>query len=114
LLNMDERTLTEFRHPPASPDDCIFARGTLTVSADLKTRITPCQFGGTPDCSQCGCFASMGLAAVGHLRVLPGVTAGQLFAVSELIGRGVGKLRSRSDPTDSVAYPETLEDRKVA
>ena len=114
LLNMDERTLAEFRHPPASPDDCIFARGTLTVSADLKTRITPCQFGGTPDCSQCGCFASMGLAAAGHLRVLPGVTAGQLFAVSELIGRGVGKLRSRSDPTDSVAYPETVEDRKVA
>ena len=89
LINMDERTIEEFRHPPASPKECIFARSTLTVSADLKTRITPCQFGGTPDCSQCGCFASMGLAAVGHLRVFPGVRAGQLFAVSELIGRGV-------------------------
>ena len=61
--------------------------GRLTVSADLKTRITPCQFGGVPDCSQCGCVASMALAAVGHYRVLPGVTAGQLFAISELIGR---------------------------
>lgn len=94
VINMDERTLEEFGHPPASPKECIFARSTLTVSADLKTQITPCQFGGNPDCSQCGCFVSMGLAAVGHLRVLPGVTAGQLFAVSELIGRGVNKLRS--------------------
>ncbi len=114
LLNMDERTLVEFRHPPASPKDCIFARSTLTVSADLKTRITPCQFGGTPDCSQCGCFASMGLAAVGHIKLMPGVTAGQLFAISELIGRGVSKLRPLREPKDSIAYPETVEDREVA
>ncbi|MGA9565288.1 MAG: radical SAM protein [Candidatus Korobacteraceae bacterium] len=113
LLNMDERTLVEFRHPPASPKDCIFARTTLTVSADLKTRITPCQFGGTPDCSQCGCFASMGLAAVGHIKLMPGVTAGRLFAVSELIGRGVSKLRPLREPKDST-YPETVEDREVA
>ena len=114
VINMDERTIEEFRHPPASPEECIFARSTLTVSADLKTRITPCQFGGTPDCSQCGCFASMGLAAVGHLRVLPGVRAGQLFAVSELIGRGVNKLRPPRDLTEPVVGPEPAEDLEVA
>jgi len=111
LINVDERTIDEFRHPPASPKDCIFARTTLTVSADLKTRITPCQFGGTPDCSQCGCFASMGLAAIGHLRVMPGVSAGQLFAISALIGNGVNRLRSLRDPQDSIKYPETVEDQ---
>jgi hypothetical protein len=47
-----------FREPPSSPDKCIFAATTLNFSADLKTRVTPCQFGGTPDCSQCGCLAS--------------------------------------------------------
>ena len=114
LIAMDERTIEEFRHPPASPRDCIFARSTLSVSADLKTRITPCQFGGNPDCSQCGCFASMGLAGVGHLRMFPGVTAGQLFAVSELIGRGVNKLRSPHDSGGTADYPEAAEDRKVA
>jgi MoaA/NifB/PqqE/SkfB family radical SAM enzyme len=114
LIAMDERTIVEFRHPPASPTDCIFARGTLTLSADLNTRITPCQFGGDPDCSQCGCFASMGLAAIGHIRVMPGVTAGQLFAVSELIGRGVSKLRPLRDSSDSVVEPGTTADRKVA
>jgi MoaA/NifB/PqqE/SkfB family radical SAM enzyme len=114
LIGMDERTIVEFRHPPASPKDCIFARTTLTVSADLKTRITPCQFGGTPDCSQCGCYASMGLSAVGHLRVLPGVTAGQLFAVSELIGSGVNRLRSPHDARESHSNQETAEEREVA
>ena len=111
---MKKDMIEEFQKPPASPKDCIFARTTLTVSADLKTRITPCQFGGTPDCSQCGCIASMGLAAVGHYRVMPGVTAGQLFTLSELIGKGVDKLRSLREPRESGGYPETAEDREVA
>ena len=111
---MHQRVIEEFRRPPASPKDCIFAQITLTVSADLKTRITPCQFGGTPDCSQCGCIASMGMAAVGHLRVLPGVTAGQLFTVSALIGKGVDKLRSWREPGEAVDYPETTQDREAA
>jgi MoaA/NifB/PqqE/SkfB family radical SAM enzyme len=117
-IAMHKRVIEEFRKPPASPRDCIFARTTLTVSADLKTRITPCQFGGTPDCSQCGCMASMGLAAGGHHRVLPGVTAGQIFAVSELIGSGVNRLFSRPDPRVSVGnpdvVPENIRDREVA
>ena len=114
LIDMKKGMIEEFQKPPASPKDCIFARTTLTVSADLKTRITPCQFGGTPDCSQCGCIASMGLAALGHHRVLPGVTAGQLFTVSALIGNGVNKLRSLREPRESAGYPETVEDREVA
>ncbi len=113
LIGMDQRTIEEFRHPPASPEECIFAQTTLTVSADLKTRITPCQFGGTPDCSQCGCFASMGLAAVGHYRVLPGITTGQLFTLSALVGKGVNKLRSLRDPREPVD-PEATENREAA
>ncbi len=110
LIDMTKGLIEELQHPPASPKDCIFARTTLTVSADLKTRITPCQFGGTPDCSQCGCIASMGLAAVGHYQVVPGVTAGQLFFLSDLIGKGVNKLRSLRDPGESPVYPEAAQD----
>jgi MoaA/NifB/PqqE/SkfB family radical SAM enzyme len=104
LLDMPASLIEELDSPPASPEDCIFARTTLTVSADLKTRVTPCQFGGTPDCSQCGCVATMALAAVGNHRVMPGVTAGQLFQLSELVGRGVKRLRAigeSEEPTDS-------------
>lgn len=92
ILDMSERVLREFLHPPQSPAECIFAQTTRVISADLKTRVTPCQFGGNPDCSQCGCMASMGLAAVGHLEV-GGIPLGKIYTASERIGSGIGKLR---------------------
>lgn len=49
ILEMPEALLNEIASPPGSPSDCIFARTTKTISADLKTAITPCQFGGNPD-----------------------------------------------------------------
>lgn len=93
-LDISERVLREFRRPPQSPKECIFAQTTQVISADLKTRVTPCQFGGNPDCSQCGCMASMGLAAVGHLRVGAGVNLGKIYSISERIGARVGKIRN--------------------
>jgi hypothetical protein len=48
-LDMAPELIQQFAKPPQSPDDCIFAQTTATVSADLRTKITPCQFGGTPD-----------------------------------------------------------------
>jgi radical SAM superfamily enzyme YgiQ (UPF0313 family) len=50
--------LDGYRHPPPSPQDCVFAQTTACFSPDLKTPITPCQIGGRPVCSECGCFAS--------------------------------------------------------
>ncbi len=85
-LDMHESQIREILSPPSSPEECIFAMTTHTISADLKTKITPCQFGGDPDCSQCGCIASMGLAAVGHHRVVGSLTAGQIFHVSQQVG----------------------------
>ena len=114
LLDMPASLIKELRRPPASPKDCIFARTTLTVSADLKTRVTPCQFGGTPDCSQCGCIATMAMAAVGSHRVMPGVTAGQLFQLSELIGRGVNRLRAIGEPGEPTGTPGAEPDREAA
>jgi MoaA/NifB/PqqE/SkfB family radical SAM enzyme len=94
VLDMHESLIREMLAPPLSPEACIFARTTHTISADLKTKITPCQFGGEPDCSQCGCIASMGLAAVGNHRVLGPLTAGHLFFASDRVGamwRGMKK-----------------------
>jgi MoaA/NifB/PqqE/SkfB family radical SAM enzyme len=86
-LDMPESLIQEFLQPPASPEECIFAQTTHTISADLKSRITPCQFGGNPDCSQCGCIASMALAAVGNHKVALGVTAGDIYWASSSLGR---------------------------
>jgi MoaA/NifB/PqqE/SkfB family radical SAM enzyme len=98
VLDMHESQIRELLSPPASPRDCIFARTTETISADLKTRITPCQFGGDPDCAQCGCVASMGLAAVGHHRVLGALTAGHLFQISDRIGNAWRKAKDCLNP----------------
>jgi len=92
ILDMHESCIREFLNPPKSPEECIFARTTHTVSADLKTAITPCQFGGKPDCSQCGCIASMGLAAVGHHKVVGNLTAGRIFMISDRVGDKMRKL----------------------
>jgi MoaA/NifB/PqqE/SkfB family radical SAM enzyme len=85
-LDMPSAVLREFAMPPKSPKECIFAQTTLCLSADLQTQITPCQLGGNPDCSRCGCLASMGLAALGNHKVAPGISAGSLFRLSSSIG----------------------------
>ena len=86
-LDLPEAVIREMEVPPTSPEECIFARTTEIISADLRTQITPCQFGGDPDCGQCGCIASMGLAAVGHYRVAGRLTAGQIFMASDRLGK---------------------------
>ncbi len=88
-LDMPEAVIKEFLSPPVSPGRCIFAQTTCTLSADFKTRVEPCQFGGDPDCSRCGCMASMGLAAAGHRKLVGPITAGHVFWASAAIGRHV-------------------------
>jgi hypothetical protein len=90
---MNEHILQAYTEPPASPDDCLFARTTTTISADLKTKITPCQFGGAPDCSNCGCLASAGLAAVGRYRLLGVIPIESIFGTSVAIGEQVRRRR---------------------
>jgi MoaA/NifB/PqqE/SkfB family radical SAM enzyme len=90
-LDMEEGMIRHFLSPPDSPESCIFAQVTKTISADLKTRITPCQFGGNPDCSQCGCAASMGLNAIAEKK-FSGVHVRKLFTISNTVGAGVRKL----------------------
>jgi hypothetical protein len=85
-LYLPNEVIEGFRRPPKSPDDCIFARTTLSVTADLKSKIVPCQFGGNPDCSQCGCIASAGLKAVGDFRLFGFVPLRSIFNVSSSIG----------------------------
>ena len=93
-LQMPRPLLDAYMAPPSSPDRCIFAQTTDCVSADLQTRITPCQFGGTPDCENCGCMASAGLAAVGRHRLGGLVPIDALFAGSLRIGRTIAAARS--------------------
>jgi hypothetical protein len=88
-LTMPEGLIKQYATPPAGPDQCVFAQTTSCISADFEHRITPCQFGGTPDCSQCGCIASAALGAVGAHRLPGGIRVGAIFETSLKIGRAV-------------------------
>lgn len=90
-IHMPEWVLPGFEKPPASPEDCIFSRVTATYTADLKSRITPCQLGGNPDCSQCGCMASVALKALGDRPLLGIVPLRTLYRTSDRIGKAMGK-----------------------
>ena len=85
--------LEVYADPPQSPEECVFARTTMSISADLTTRITPCQFGGNPDCNNCGCIASAGLAAVARHQLWGFVPIGSVFSGSMKIGARVKRLR---------------------
>ena len=76
-LNMPEGMIRVYDEPPNSPDDCVFAQTTTCVSADFKRPISPCQFGGNPDCANCGCIASAGLGAIARHRLPGGLRVGQ-------------------------------------
>jgi len=95
VLDMPDMVINEMASPPKNPGECIFARTTETISADLKTQITPCQFGGEPDCKQCGCIASVGLAAVGHYKLIGPLTAGRVFMASDRLGKGWRRFRDK-------------------
>ena len=86
-LNLPKQVIAGYRKPPKSPDECIFSRTTLNYTANLETKVVPCQFGGTPDCSQCGCIASAGLAAVGDYKLFGTLSLRKIFNASDNIGK---------------------------
>ena len=83
-----------FLHPPENPGDCLFARMSANYSADLKSRVEPCVFGGSPDCSQCGCAISSGLHWVRTLPVAGPLKVDHFIQNSINIGLLVNRLRS--------------------
>jgi len=93
-LQMLDGMLNVYARPPETPEDCIFAQTTACFSSDLERRIMPCQFGGNPDCSNCGCIASAGLEAIGRHRLRGGIPVGRIFYASLRVGKAVAGLRS--------------------
>jgi sulfatase maturation enzyme AslB (radical SAM superfamily) len=93
-LQLLDGMLNVYAKPPASPDQCVFAHTTECYSSDLERRITPCQFGGNPDCSNCGCIASAGLEAISRHKLKGGIPVGRIFYASLQVGRTVNRLRA--------------------
>ena len=102
-LKMPEALIRVYQQPPRSPDDCVFAKTTTCISADFEHEIAPCQFGGTPDCANCGCMASAGLEAIGRHKLPLGIPVGAIFAQSFRIGEMVRRVRHRATSSSGPA-----------
>lgn len=83
-------------HPPSSPEDCLFSRMSANYSADLQSRVEPCVFGGTPDCSQCGCAISSALHWIRSVKVVGPLKVGHFVKSSIAVGTLMNRLRSRA------------------
>ena len=107
-LHMPEGLLAAYANPPTSPQECTFARVTHCVSADLKKQVTPCQFGGNPDCSNCGCIASAGMAAIARHKLPGGLRLGTIMDASLKVGEAARWARRslRNGKEDSASSEE--------
>jgi hypothetical protein len=94
-LLMNAGVAEAFLRPPKNPDDCLFSKMSANYSADLATRVEPCVFGGTPDCSQCGCAASSGLHWIRSVKVAGPLRVGHFVGASVGVGMLVNRMRKR-------------------
>ena len=85
-INVSPVVARAFLHPPATPAECLFAQTTTCLSSDLARAVTPCQFGGTPECTECGCLASAGFTALGDYRLAGVLPLRAVFSGSSRIG----------------------------
>ena len=85
-------------NPPENPDACLFSKMSANYSADLRTRVEPCVFGGTPDCSQCGCAISSGLHWLKSISVAGPLKVDHVVRTSMAIGSIVNRLQAKAPP----------------
>ncbi len=98
-----------YLRPPKNPGDCLFAKLSANYSADLNTRVEPCVFGGSPDCSQCGCAASTGLHWIRGIKVAGPVKIDHFIASSLKIGLLMNRFRAgaaRPSRWNTTTYPD--------
>ena len=93
LHDMMPSVVRGYLHPPQNPDLCTFSKTTACLSADLKKPITPCQYGGNPDCTQCGCMASVGLQALGDYKLGGVIPLNAILTGSLAVGSRIRRLR---------------------
>jgi MoaA/NifB/PqqE/SkfB family radical SAM enzyme len=103
LHDMVPGVVRGYLHPPRNPDECTFAKTTACLSSDLKRTITPCQYGGDPDCTQCGCLASVGLKALSDYRIAGVLPLEHIFNSSLAVGEGVRKVRGNGTPRSATS-----------
>jgi MoaA/NifB/PqqE/SkfB family radical SAM enzyme len=95
-LDMGPLVLGQLLEPPRRPGDCYLARLATCVSPDLRTEVTPCQIGGNPDCSRCGCMAAAGVGAITKYKLFGIIPLRVLVEASQVVGGMARRIRAFS------------------
>jgi len=96
-LLLPEGMARAFVNPPKSPENCLFSKMSMNYSADLRTHVEPCVFGGSPDCGQCGCSISSALHWIRDVKIAGPLKVGHLVRSSLSVGSAVRKVRGDRD-----------------
>jgi MoaA/NifB/PqqE/SkfB family radical SAM enzyme len=97
-LLISEGMAHAFVEPPSNPESCLFSKMSLNYSADLRSRIEPCVFGGNPDCTQCGCSISSALHWIQEEKILGPLRVGHMVKASLAVGSTANKMRAHKTP----------------
>jgi organic radical activating enzyme len=95
-LLMNEGIAASLISPPRNPDECLFAKMSANFSADLRSRVEPCVFGWTPDCSQCVCAITSGLHWIRTVPVAGSLKISHFIEGSIRVGLMINRIRARS------------------
>ena len=106
-LTMHKGLMDAFLTPPVSPAECVFSKLSVNYTADLRTRVEPCVFGGAPNCAECGCSMSMGMHWLGEVKIAGNLRAHHLIDGSLAIGRTVNRMRGNGRSLRGGAPPES-------
>ena len=101
-------------NPPENPRACLFSKMSVNYSADLRTRVEPCVFGGTPDCSQCGCAISSGLHWLKSISVAGPLKVDHLVRSSMAIGSIVNRLQAKTPPPSRWDRGSQIQEQEAA
>jgi MoaA/NifB/PqqE/SkfB family radical SAM enzyme len=95
---MNEGMAGALLSPPQTPRQCLFSKMSTNYTADLETYVEPCILGGKPDCSQCGCAASVGLHWVKSVKLAGYLRIGDVLHASIAVGQALGRIRGTVAP----------------
>jgi hypothetical protein len=112
-LHLHDLILNGLAHPPDSPAHCVFANITECLSADLVAKVKPCQLGGRPVCTECGCVAAAGLTAIARYRLAGCVQLDGIFWLSRRIGLRLAKRNGRRCAANGLIEEENRNAREA-
>ena len=91
-LTMTTGMIDAFLNPPESPASCMFSKLSVNYTADLRSRVEPCVFGGQPNCAECGCSISLGTHWLGEYKIAGPLRGRHLIQGSLAMGRTMNRV----------------------